>query len=251
MVASHMVWGYVLGSLTSQAIRTKPKVALMLLMGALPDLDLYSREPYGSVLGHHGISHSWLFIALAFAMPLGWNWRAALPLFAATIQHPLFGDLLVNEVPLFFPFSPQEVGLNLYRNSATASLILEGAGLFLILAIRGLRDPLSELKQPRAANVLLLPLLPLLLYGEKLSLQYLSTEMVTYAAYGLVANTFAIALVAVATLSIAKRWLGHALASPRLRPALSHRWLGGASRRVVGRDRTWSRSREGAAAIGP
>lgn len=60
-----MVWGYVFGKTTARFQRTKPNLALLIPVGALPDFDLFTREPYGTLLGHHGISHSWVVILIS------------------------------------------------------------------------------------------------------------------------------------------------------------------------------------------
>lgn len=199
MVISHMLWGYLMGSLASMGTRARPNVPLLLLLGGVPDFDLYIRQGYGTLLGHHGISHSWLVITLTFIPALAWNWRAIFPLFVATIQHPLFGDLIVNEIPLYYPYSLQQVGFNLYRASSTLSLAVEATGLLLVLGIRPVREALYHLRTPSAWNLTLLSALPLLAYAEKLSLDYLGTDLGAYAGYGLIVNSLGIILILFST----------------------------------------------------
>lgn len=132
-----MVWGYVFGKAIGRYQRLRPSIPLLLLMGALPDFDLFLRQPYGTLFGHHGISHSWLVIGL-LSIPFFYKFgKQAAPYFVAVIQHPLFGDLTANQIPLRFPLTLSEDGLRMFEwvpQAAIASEIL-GFAIFLFLFI--------------------------------------------------------------------------------------------------------------------
>ena len=130
-----MVWGYVFGKATGRFQRTKFNLALLILVGALPDFDLFTRQPYGTLFGHHGISHSWVVIIL-ISLPFFYTFGAkTLPYFVGVLQHPMFGDLIANHIPLLFPLTLSEYGLNLSESNPAIETALEIAGFLIFLAL--------------------------------------------------------------------------------------------------------------------
>jgi len=133
-----MAWSYVVGRLASRYLGIEISVPLLILVGALPDFDLFTRQPYGTLLGHHGLSHSWLVLAL-LSIPAFYRYgKQATPYVAGLIQHPVFGDLITNHVPMLMPVRFEESGLDLYQWNPWAAIGLEILGFvaFLVLMVR-------------------------------------------------------------------------------------------------------------------
>lgn len=138
LITSHMAWGYVVGKLASRYLKIDIDVPLLILVGALPDFDLFTRQPYGTLLGHHGLSHSWLVLTL-LSIPAVYGYgKQAIPYVVALIQHPVFGDLITNHVPMLAPVGFEESGLDLYQWNPWAAISLEILGFvaFLLLLVR-------------------------------------------------------------------------------------------------------------------
>lgn len=109
-ILGHMVWSYVVCRGVARATRTDIPLYAALVMGAVPDFDLYL-VPFGFT--HHTYSHSLLVWAPVFAgMFFVWR-RRTLPYIAGIGQHFLIGDLLVGSVPILLPLSDLQLGLNL------------------------------------------------------------------------------------------------------------------------------------------
>lgn len=208
MIASHMVWGWVLGwSCSRYVTRTRLNLPLIMIAGGLPDFDLLTRQPVGSLFGHHGVSHAWLAILLAFA-PFLVRYRAqTIPYLVGVLQHPLFGDLVTNEVPLIFPVSLEQWGLNLYRINENLSLGLEVLGLSLFLLITMKERNLDKIVRPEKLGLVLILPLPLLFYAVWLSVTYLGTQLWLYAGYGLILNSLVIILSLLGSISAGRRFL--------------------------------------------
>lgn len=134
LITSHMVWGYVLGKTAARIEKVETNIPLLILAGGIADFDLFTRQPYNTLLGHHGISHSWIFITLLFVPVFFRFGRQSLPYYVSVIQHPLFGDLATNHIPLFYPVTLNEIGFNLSDQNAFAAIGLEVLG-FLIFGV--------------------------------------------------------------------------------------------------------------------
>ncbi len=158
IVPSHMAWGYLLGSLANRAVTRKAaNPYLLLLCGALPDFDLLTRQPYGSILGHHGIAHSWFAISIAF-VPFFLLYRGdAFAYLIAVLQHPLFGDFVTNEIPLWFPMSLDQTGLRLYVSNVELAVLLEVLGFLGFAALAFVHRPsLRDSAQAKRSYLVLL-----------------------------------------------------------------------------------------------
>jgi len=203
IISSHMVWGYVFGKATARFQRTKPNLALLILVGALPDFDLFTREPYGTLLGHHGMSHSWVVIVL-ISLPFFYVFGArTLPYFVGVLQHPMFGDLVANHIPLLFPLTLSEAGLNLSENNPTVEIALEIIGflLFLMLFISS-GDWKMQLPRTKWTRLWLLLWVPPLLLTAAQGFLYYEPNLLTqiYSAYAIVSSLSL--LITCATLAI-------------------------------------------------
>jgi hypothetical protein len=195
-----MVWGYVFGKGAARAKRTELNIPLLILAGAIPDFDLFTGQPYATIFGHHGIFHSWLAIVLC-SIPFFFAYGAGvIPYFIAVIQHPLFGDFLTNQVPLLFPLSLSQTGIDLSQTNPAAATALEIFGFLLFLAIFVIS---GDWKKPFAwtkRNVVCLLLwVPVLLATIVESLVYIEPDPVTelYAGYAVLSSVTLLAIVAV------------------------------------------------------
>lgn len=118
-----MVWGYVVCRGVAKASGTGIPLYAALILGAVPDFDLYL-VPFGFT--HHTYSHSLLVWAPIFlGMLLIWR-RRSLPYIAGIGQHFLIGDLLVGAVPLFLPLNDFQFGLNLAFQSRNDTILEVG-----------------------------------------------------------------------------------------------------------------------------
>lgn len=199
IIPSHMVWGYVFGRATAKLQKNPPNLALLILAGALSDFDLFTRQPYGTLFGHHGISHSWLVIVLV-SVPLFYAFGSrTLPYFIAALQHPLFGDLIANHVPLLFPFTFAENGLNLSEVSPAIEVGLEllGFALFLIVLITS-GDWKARMHRTAWTTLWLLLWLPPTLLTTVQGFWYYEANLLTqiYSAYAIVSSLFLVVLAA-------------------------------------------------------
>jgi hypothetical protein len=200
IIPSHMVWGYVLGRGAARAKRTQPNIPLLILAGAIPDFDLFTGQPYATMFGHHGIFHSWLAIVLC-SIPFFFAYGAGtIPYFVAVVQHSLFGDLVTNEVPLLFPLTFSQTGINLSQTNPAAATALEIFGFLLFLVIFVMS---GDWKRPftwSRRNLLFLFLwIPVLLATIVQSVVYIEPDPVTelYAGYSVVSSVTLLVIVAV------------------------------------------------------
>jgi hypothetical protein len=192
-----MIWGYVFGKTSARFLRKEPNLALLILAGALPDFDLFTRQPYGTLLGHHGISHSWLVVILAF-LPffLAFKWRT-IPYFISVLQHPLFGDLLANHVPLLFPHTLSEAGLNLSEINPPLEVGLEILGFTIFLAILiATGDWKKKLGDSKWSKLFMLLWVPPLFLTIAQGFLYYEPELLTqiYSGYAILSSAFLLAL---------------------------------------------------------
>jgi hypothetical protein len=200
IIPSHMVWGYVLGRGAARAERTQPNIPLLILAGAIPDFDLFTGQSYATLFGHHGIFHSWLAIILC-SIPFFFAYGAGtIPYFVAVVQHPLFGDFVTNEIPLIFPLTLSETGIDLSQTNPAAATALEIFGFLLFLVIfvtsGDWKRPFSWTRR----NLLFLFLwIPVLLATIVQSIVYVEPDPVSelYAGYSVVASVTLLGVVAV------------------------------------------------------
>ncbi len=119
-IYTHAVVGLGLGkTCTSRPLRW-PFWVLAGLLPMLPDADSFVNAPYGSLLGHRGVSHSLIF-ALALGLvaaaatyrPLGVGFgRLAAFFFVATASHGVLDCFTSGGfgIPLFWPLSAARFG---------------------------------------------------------------------------------------------------------------------------------------------
>ncbi|MEM4310833.1 MAG: metal-dependent hydrolase [Nitrososphaerales archaeon] len=197
LTVTHMFWGYVLGRITLNFFKDRNfNPFLLLLCGAIPDFDLIShivlqrffaiREPYGTLLGHHGLAHSWLVITVAFLLISLSVGIKAFPYCVATLQHVIFGDFVTNEVPLYFPSSLDQYGLRIYLNEISIALEIFGMVLFLLF----LKKDAELFNKPKGFSHLLLLSLPLIFLHLRYSFIYFQEGglLPLYSLYGILSS---------------------------------------------------------------
>jgi len=148
----HMCWGYVFGKATSHLTSRKIQVPLVLMCGALPDIDLLLN------IEHGGIMHSIVFWFVAFIPILIWiGPRRSLPYLISVLQHPLFGDFITANYKILLPFSYSGYGIGLDMLSPI-SLSLEVLGFLAFVTCAYFTKDLMSLFSMNSTD--LLSLLP-------------------------------------------------------------------------------------------
>jgi len=154
------VAGLGVGALLAPQPASWPYYVLALGLGMLPDLDVvgfYLGIPYGSPLGHRGLSHSLLFavlmsllaaVAASGLLAVSW-WLLWLCFFAALVSHTLLDALTdgglgvalfwpLNRRRYFFPFRPirvSPIGLAALGRRGLRSLLSEVVWVWLPLGL--------------------------------------------------------------------------------------------------------------------
>ena len=127
----HMAWAYVLAVLFAGKRWGKLFVHAVLMLGVLPDVDLFLGG-FGVV--HHTFTHSLFFWLVLFAPFLVVYRGRVIPYFVAVVQHFAFGDFFVGTVMLFWPFSFSYFGFNTAMMSVF-DVALESLGLLLAAGV--------------------------------------------------------------------------------------------------------------------
>lgn len=153
-------------------------VPLILLLGVLPDADLFFGR-FGIV--HHTVTHSFVFWIILF-VPFFIVFRLkSIPYFVAVVQHFAFGDILVDKVMLFWPFKSSLIGLN-WGMGSILDVVFESAGLVLMLGIMIYIGDLKRLfSVDRKNRWMVFPFLALLLSLMLLGASWSVDRSISYA----------------------------------------------------------------------
>ncbi|MEM3097600.1 MAG: metal-dependent hydrolase [Nitrososphaerales archaeon] len=157
----HMCWAYVTGRLCSKAVRVPVNPYLLLLVGALPDIDTI----FVAVgIEHRTITHSLLFWITLF-MPIFIKYRkASIPYFIAAVQHLVMGDLIVGSTRFLWPLSSTKFGLG-FSLVSLENIAIEIAGLVIFLIIVRFSGDMKLLFTTLKGNVLSIgPLIPVVIF---------------------------------------------------------------------------------------
>jgi hypothetical protein len=155
----HMTWAYVWAAVFRGKLRGKLFVPAVLMLGVIPDIDLFL-QGFGVV--HHTFTHSLFFWFVIFAPFLVVFRRKSIPYLVAVVQHFAFGDFLVGNVMIFWPFSSLHFGFNISMPSVL-DVALETAGLLLAAGIVYFNGDLRRLLSVKMRNIsMLFPFLALL-----------------------------------------------------------------------------------------
>jgi hypothetical protein len=153
------VWAVIFAGMLSGKRDGKLFIPAVLMLGVAPDIDIFLRI-FGVV--HHTVTHSLFFWFIIFAPFFAVFRRKPIPYFAAVVQHFAFGDFLVGNVMILWPFSLQHFGFNIPMPSVL-DVALETSGLLLAAGIIFLNGDLSQLLSIDTRNIpMLLPFLALL-----------------------------------------------------------------------------------------
>lgn len=154
-----MSWAYVWGKASTGKRSAKLFVPAILMFGVLPDIDLFLRR-FGVV--HHTFTHSFFFWLVVFAPFLIVFQLKAIPYLVSVFQHFAFGDFLVGDVTILWPFSTSFYGFSIPMPSALDAS-LEVAGLLLAIGVICLNGDLRRLLSTKASNIFMfLPSIALL-----------------------------------------------------------------------------------------
>jgi len=154
-----MAWGYDWATMSNGKRGAKLFVPAVLMLAALPDIDLFLSQ-LGVV--HHTFTHSLFFWLVIFAPFLVIYRQKSIPYLAAVVQHFAFGDLLVGKVMILWPFSSSYFGLN-FAMASFQDVALETAGLLLAAGIAYYNGDIRRLLSVDPRNIpMLLPFLALL-----------------------------------------------------------------------------------------
>jgi hypothetical protein len=154
-----MSWAIVFASVFNLKNKHKLFFPAVLLLGILPDIDLFLGS-YG--VYHHTFFHS-IFFWFIFFLPamISLGWKLVVPYFAALLQHFVFGDFLVGDVMLFWPFDYGFFGFNSNMLSVY-DVVLEITGLVLAFVVLYYRNDLKSLLYVNLRNIFMVfPLLAL------------------------------------------------------------------------------------------
>jgi len=159
-----MAWAYVwamvaLALIPSIRRNTRLLVPLVLVLGILPDADLFL-ESIGIM--HRTVTHSFLFWTVVF-IPFFVIFRLkSVPYFVAVIQHFAFGDFIMGKVMLLWPFSSKFYGLS-FGMPSLVDVFLETLGLVLAFGIMMRKGSLKQLLSIDKRNLfMLVPLFAIL-----------------------------------------------------------------------------------------
>ena len=153
-----MAWAYVWAVLFAGKRWGKLFIPAVLMLGVMPDVDLLLR---GFGVAHHTFTHSLFFWFVFFAPFSAVYRRKSIPYLVAVVQHFAFGDFLVGEVMIFWPFSASYFGFDTAMVSVL-DVALETAGLLLAAGIMFFNGDLRRLLSVDMRNIpMFLPLLAL------------------------------------------------------------------------------------------
>ncbi len=135
-LVGHMCLGYLTARTCSSAVKVKFNPYIILLLGALPDIDMLF-EMFG--LGHRTVTHSVLFWSVVFIPIFVEYGRRGLPYYVATVQHIVLGDMIVGRVNPIWPLVDVKLGLGVnlvsLENIALEAMIL---ATFFILVMKNM-----------------------------------------------------------------------------------------------------------------
>jgi len=154
-----MVWAYIWAWISARALKTKISIPVILLLGVIPDIDIFL-SGFGVV--HHSFTHSIFFWLLLFTPLYPLLRRRTIPYLVAVVQHFTLGDFLVGSIMIFWPLSQDFFGAN-FRMGLFADVFLEGTGLLLAAILIIFNGDLKRMLSIRRENMfMVIPLLALL-----------------------------------------------------------------------------------------
>lgn len=146
-----MVWAYVWAVVFLGKRQEKISVPAVLILGVLPDVDLFLG---GIGVFHHTFMHSLFFWLLIFAPFFFVFRRRTVAYFVSIAQHFAFGDFLMGSIMLFWPFSQSYFGFNISMSSMP-DVAIEIAGLILAAGISYFNGDFRRMLSMDIHNVLM------------------------------------------------------------------------------------------------
>ena len=143
-----MAWAYAWAVASGRRRAGGLLVPAVLILGVLPDIDLF----FPGFVKHHTVTHSLFFWLVMFAPILAYFRLRAFPYLVAVVQHFAFGDLLVGDVMILWPFSRSNFGFN-YAMPSVPDVALETAGLMLAAGITYFSGDVRRLLSADAGNL--------------------------------------------------------------------------------------------------
>ena len=126
----HSSWSYIFSKLTGRQVKVSIPAYLALLVGVLPDFDIYFKP----LIQHHTYTHS-LIILLPICAVLVVRFNGLGLAFSLGILSHLVADSIVGTIPPLYPLSNFEFGIGLGLPSPADTALEVGAlGLILVLA---------------------------------------------------------------------------------------------------------------------
>ena len=172
-----MTWAYLWATVSARKRRGKLFVPIVLMLGVIPDVDLFL-APFG--VAHHTFTHSlffWLIISAPFFVAFR---RRAFPYLVAVVQHFAFEDFLFGTVMILWPFSQSFFGFNIPMAS-TLDVALETTGLLLAAGVSYFNGDLKRLLSVDSTNFLMfLPFLALLASMLYFAVDWTATPLIAY-----------------------------------------------------------------------
>jgi membrane-bound metal-dependent hydrolase YbcI (DUF457 family) len=145
----HFALGYLVGKGSSQQLKTKINLPLLLAASVLPDIDLILQIANPSVFMHRGPSHS-IFTITILMLPFILLYRKqAIPYFAALLSHTLIGDLPTGGIEMLWPVSQRWFGAEYVKVGGLVDVVIELALFALVLVLLMAAKDLRTLFKPQ------------------------------------------------------------------------------------------------------
>ena len=157
-----MAFGYLSSKTSSNLLKTKLNIPIVLTLSVLPDADLLLRQiPFSE---HRGATHSIITALVVFAPFFIIYRKQAIPYFIAYIQHGLVGDYIAGgRVQLLWPLTNMGFGTSLDIRSLTNQTLEWTFFLAAILLMIKMKDYREFLKPQASSLILIVPTLTVLL----------------------------------------------------------------------------------------
>jgi hypothetical protein len=157
-----MAFGYLSSKTSSNLLKTKLNIPIVLTLSVLPDADLLLRQiPF---IEHRGATHSIITALVVFAPFFIIYRKQAIPYFIAYIQHGLVGDYIAGgRVQLLWPLTNMGFGTSLDIRSLTNQTLEWTFFLAAILLMIKMKDYREFLKPQASSLILIVPTLTVLL----------------------------------------------------------------------------------------
>ena len=172
-----MSWAYLCAAVTANKSKDKLFLPLVLILGAIPDIDLFLAR-FGVV--HRTFTHSlflWLIVFVPFLIIFR---RRSLPYLAAVLSHFLFGDFLFDRAMILWPFSQQLFGFRMLMAS-TPEIALEIVGLLFAAGVSYFNGDLKRLLAVNSTNFfMVVPFLAVLASMLRFPVDWLANPLLSY-----------------------------------------------------------------------